>query len=343
MNLRNTRPIANPYTNRDAIRSPDDFFGRMAELRSIYTLILSGQSVSLVGERRVGKSSLLNALGFESQRTEFELPENFCFVFVDLQYIAGCMQEEFVTYLLRQIAESTGISIQMPPYGSLHEPLEQAAQEVLHQGRRLVVLMDEFDVLVRNDRIPRELFAILRAWAGRFEIAFVLASREGSIEPILTEDSIGSAFLNIFAPVYVGPLQESEARELIDLPAEHVGMPFTDEEKEWILQLGGHHPFYLQIACYHMFNGKFSDLIPERRREHLEEEFSYEAGPHLDYLLQGLLEREKKALQSWIATGRIDDRRARVELTRRGILMDDHGRWRIFSTVFDGMMRDMRP
>src|SRR5215475_11276457 len=56
--LQEKHPL-NPFTNRNAITNPDEFFGREQEIGEIISRLRSMQSLSVVGERRIGKSSLL--------------------------------------------------------------------------------------------------------------------------------------------------------------------------------------------------------------------------------------------------------------------------------------------
>ncbi len=49
----------NPFTERNIIKNPDEFFGRKDELRTIFTRLKKLQSTSIYGERKIGKSSLL--------------------------------------------------------------------------------------------------------------------------------------------------------------------------------------------------------------------------------------------------------------------------------------------
>ncbi|HMT21362.1 MAG TPA: hypothetical protein PKE20_08995, partial [Promineifilum sp.] len=51
--------VDNPFFHRGAIRHAEDFIGREAELNQMLGLLRNGQSVSLIGPRRIGKSSLL--------------------------------------------------------------------------------------------------------------------------------------------------------------------------------------------------------------------------------------------------------------------------------------------
>ena len=49
----------NPFTERGIIRDPKLFFGRKHELKQTFERLAAMQSVSIFGERRIGKSSLL--------------------------------------------------------------------------------------------------------------------------------------------------------------------------------------------------------------------------------------------------------------------------------------------
>ena len=54
------KPIApNPFFNRHRITDPVYFYGRAGHVEQIYSAIVTRQSRSIVGERKLGKSSLL--------------------------------------------------------------------------------------------------------------------------------------------------------------------------------------------------------------------------------------------------------------------------------------------
>lgn len=321
----------NPYTNRGTIRSPEDFFGRTEELRNIYTRIQGGQSVSLVGERRIGKSSLLNALEFE--RDEYEVSEQFCFVPIDNQYIINCTERRFQEYLLSRISEVGEISVGDPSRRSLLK----AAEDLRNKERQLVVVLDEFDVLIHNPQIPIEFFSFLRSWAIQSQVTFVVASREGSIDHVAEDDKTGSAFLNIFGTVYVGPMLKDEAEDLVRIPSESRGVEITDEEVEFVLDLAGYFPLFVQIACYHLFNFKLSGQV---NLHNLERNFAYEATPYfMGYFLKRLSEAENETLQSLVVGGDVTNSPGLTELIRKGIVLESEFKPRIFSRIFSGLIK----
>ena len=78
--------IDNPFFHRGAIRRAEEFHGRTAEISQILGLIRNGQSVSMVGPRRIGKSSLLLHLCRASTREQYGVgTKEMIFALVDCQ------------------------------------------------------------------------------------------------------------------------------------------------------------------------------------------------------------------------------------------------------------------
>jgi uncharacterized protein len=325
----------NPYTNRGTILKPEDFFGRVEQLEDIYKRIIGGQSVSIIGERRIGKSSLLNAISFE--RENYDLPGTFHFVFLDLQSIAGCTEDFFLEFLIDVISENTKQS----PEGTGRRALWKMAH-LRSKKERLIVLLDELDALTQNDRIFPDLFAFLRSWSTQCAVPLIVAFREGSIERIAEDEKTGSPFLNMFGSVYLGPLEKQEAEELIATPSQSHGISFSDEEVEKILDLSGYFPLLLQIACYHMFELRQSSRISSEWKRELEDRFTSEAINHFEYSWSRL-SRSEQALLHELDTSRKSEERMRdawKTLVQKGIVISDGEKSRMFSTAFEMFVRN---
>jgi predicted AAA+ superfamily ATPase len=67
----------NPYFHRGPIRKPEHFFGRSQEVTNALSLLKKNQSVSIVGPRRIGKTSFLLHLARVLAR--YGLPLDICF------------------------------------------------------------------------------------------------------------------------------------------------------------------------------------------------------------------------------------------------------------------------
>lgn len=312
----------NPYYRRSAISSRQEFFGRRNEIKEIYELIQQYQSIFLIGERRTGKSSILNAISF--LREDYEVHPEIDFVFVNCLYAEKSPERRFIRHMLNQIVDELDLDDTFPPE---RDSLITAAKQAHQKGRKIVILMDEIDVLLANPELGGDLYSFFRAWSDEFRIPFVVTTREGKIEPLLRTESVGSPFWNIFKIIYVGPLCHSEAMELITVPAERCEAPFTPDEVEWIHERGGHHPFFLQIAASYAFTKR--ELDSERKHA----AFMEEADQHFEYLLDFMPEKNLAALQAFMR-GESLDPRSESELLLKGMLIEDGGNRRIFSTAF---------
>ena len=335
------RVLENPYANRSAIRVEESFFGRSEEIRDLYTRLMGRMSVALVGERRVGKSSLMNALQFPRVRSEHGLPEDIRFAAVDSQYIGTVTEEQFLAHLCGRIGRATGVPAPTPG----REGLEKVLRALQRDDKRLVVMIDEFDELVANPHIRPELFNYLRACAGEFPVMFVVVFKESDLDQLVNPDDVGSAFLNIFGSVYVGPMKEAEARDLICEPAARAGVTLDEGDVEWVQSMAGRLPYFIQVACYHLFNASGLQKLTDDGRQRLQDAFTFEALPHLRYLWSCLLPREKRLLRSWEKEGNRKqpepkESRALKQLLQKGILIETPKGLCIFSRVFQQLIEE---
>src|ERR1700759_3007202 len=98
----------NPYLNRVAIKDPAQFFGRSREVSKIFSRITASrpQSISVVGERRIGKSSLLHYVNPPQVRANsLDQPDAYLFAFIDLQQKRRITPPEFFKELFELLAK----------------------------------------------------------------------------------------------------------------------------------------------------------------------------------------------------------------------------------------------
>jgi len=334
----------NPFTNRTMIVEADEFFGRGSELRELYQRVLRRQSVSLVGERRVGKSSLLNALIFQRDRPEYNIVESIRFVYMDMQSVSGCDESGIVERVLDLIEDETGVRV-----GSgRRRDVEPTLKEIQARGMSLVLLLDEFNILTENTNIPSTFYDLLRS-AIAYRLTYVTAYREGTLDALvagLKETDGLSPFMNIFGIMYIGPLKKDDADTLVLELSDDAGSPFSADEIDQVQRLGGYLPFYLQIAAYHAFEAKRHGAAIDWSA--VEAGFRDEALHHLHSLWGRLSAVEQMALkarsgQSGSVMTRSQRARADADLRKKGILIDENGQHRVFSSVFEQLIDDAAP
>src|SRR5215470_13303306 len=137
METRETRQSIprNPYLNRVAIKDASQFFGRAREVARIFSRLGSSrpQSISVVGDRRIGKSSLLYYISNPEVRSRFlDRPSSYVFVLIDLQQRRRLTTAEFFAGLFSLISREIGdasIADVESTYDSVRELLERFWRE----------------------------------------------------------------------------------------------------------------------------------------------------------------------------------------------------------------------
>jgi class 3 adenylate cyclase len=167
----------NPYLNRVMLPSAGMFFGREAQVRRIMGRLSAErpQSVSIVGERRIGKSSLLNHLASPATRLALQPDaERYLYLFLDFQQLRTIGETEFLGLIFaglrRQLGEGSELEV-----GEDFDGLRALAEGVAAAGLRLVLLADEFESVTKNERLGAELYSFLRSLANNYPFFLQMA------------------------------------------------------------------------------------------------------------------------------------------------------------------------
>jgi hypothetical protein len=238
--------MANPYTLRP-VTAPEYFVaargGRGAQAQRLLANLCRADQmpdcVALVGDRRCGKTSLLRYL----QQAAAGKP-GLRAAAMNLLTLSPPTPEGFYGTLTRALTRAGAL----PPGRPIPDQvaLDDYLYELEAAGERLVLFIDEFDLVARDQRFPREFFDPLRAAANERPLTLVLAS-VAPLAAIAHAGVYGSPFFNIFLTERLGPLSEAEAEALVCHPAG--GQDGVGEAAEGVLNLAGCHPYFLQLAC----------------------------------------------------------------------------------------------
>ncbi|MBI5829857.1 MAG: hypothetical protein HZB20_10050, partial [Chloroflexi bacterium] len=137
--------MSNPYISRGPVRQPEVFFGRTHELNEIAAFLRGNQSVSIVGPRKIGKTSLI----FQLMRSEvwpgIGLDEHTLFVYLDCEVLGdGSHQAIFGTFAAEMAAalDERGLppepALAAPPNKPTRLSFEAAIRKLNQRGLRVV-------------------------------------------------------------------------------------------------------------------------------------------------------------------------------------------------------------
>lgn len=256
--------MSNPFFHGNPV-SPSQFLNRRRELRRAVGRILNqGQSSAIVGEPRTGKTSLLEYLAAPETQTELYGTDmdRLLFTYLDAQTLGmQFSQAQFWEYALRPLYEQVVVLEPGTPLAQAYAicsenhfgtfVLERLLVQMELGGRCLVLMLDEFDVLLQHPILnSAEFFGSLRSLASRSRgaLALVIASRlplESLNKQAQELSRTGSPYFNFFVEIALGAWPDSSVDELLRLAGEW----FTTAERRFLRELAGGHPYLLQTAA----------------------------------------------------------------------------------------------
>ena len=267
---------ASHFITGTPISQPRRFFGRQRVLKRLFNLLKTHplQNAAIIGQRRSGKTSLLNYLRHITQTPQARLrpgqksdwlpqPETYRWIFVDFQDSRMASQERVLSFLLE------AMELPAPSPCNLDRFMDEVSSNL---NSPTVILMDEIGVgLQRCPELDDAFWESLRALATNQvggNLAFVLATPQSPVD-LAHHTGHSSPFFNIFGyTTMLAPLTEMEARELIASSP----IPFPNEDVEWILSQSNRWPILLQILCRErLFSLEEGEIGDDWREEGLQQ------------------------------------------------------------------------
>lgn len=308
----------NPYRNRGPIRDAHDFCGRAGVVNTALSLLDNAQCLSLVGARRIGKTSLLHhisdpcvlkAQGYDAQQYVFVFRNTSC------EQLGELDRKQILRAMLANAREAignaqmpNGVGGELPPVETFFDFTAELRKLAKGTGK-LVFLFDEFEYLAQNPRLNPAFFAGLRSIAGSIpgsmSVAYVTTSASNLLNITYADASVlGSPFFNIFSTLKIGLFDDDEVLELIQKPSQASGLKFSGETVQFIRNLADHHPFFVQIACFHAFEMQSQKgKLTQPDYPILREDIDVELQSHLEYAWRHLTEEAKQVLMSLESAG----------------------------------------
>ncbi|MDM8563366.1 ATP-binding protein [Candidatus Marithioploca araucensis] len=288
--LTQIKPGQNPYVCGSSLRGNSAvFYGRGRELGGILGVLGNPDkpgNVSILGERRIGKSSLLNQL-----------------------YQALAAIPHFVT--IHTTMQNWSIDSQATFFSQLHQVICNALKkqpnavddfahfrdfilDYANKGYRFVLMIDEFDKMTDNPNFDATFFSNMRALGERHEYQFAyMLSSYAPLSDICHEGGIQeSKFWNIFGREYtLGLLAKKEAAQLIQEPMQR-SLNNDFKQTQDIFAYSGYHPAFIQIVAseywtaHHLGFDVNADAIQQTLRHYYQDLWQHRTETERDLLLK---------------------------------------------------------
>ena len=350
---------SNPFSFGNPVSDPSRFFGRERELRQITDRLHSSafESTSVVGERRIGKTSLLKHLANPEVADDLGLSaDEYVVVYVDFQGCNTITQVRFWSRILKRIARNLKddeLATMAKDLGSQERidqfDLEDLFLEIDDRGLKLVLLMDEFEYVTKNENFGLDFFAGLRALAIHYPLAVITATREALVDLCHSESIKGSPFFNIFASVILRPFNLEDSLALVEGIMSESSTTFSPEITANIYEIAGGHPIFLQMAGYYFYEGGQMGLSGDDLVDHVKTSFLDQAEPHFMYQWDHLSSSERISILTLLALDHEGNGTPTVEemknayqqadyllpdLIKRGLVLEMDKKIKLFSSLF---------
>ena len=357
----------NPFVFGNPVHDRSQFVGRANEINFIVNRIRSSahESTSVVGDSRMGNTSLLKYLSDPDHATELGLPpDQYCLVYIDFQGQSNITPFSFWKRVIKSIYRTTHhhkIKELAKEYLSYEQydsfDLEDFFFEIEEMGVNVVIFADEFEYITQSADIGGDFFGGLRSLAIHNNLCLVVCSRRELSELCNYDEIKGSPFFNIFASIHLRLFSENETSQLLDLYLEKVNFSYSSDEKEFIAFLGSGHPYFLQMAGYYWFYGRENGLEGQQLFDDVRNKYYEQSIPHLNYLLSTCTSWERDLL-SEISSKEKDGFEAPLEITQsakdwyksvaiknlesRGLIIERNGKWNISLPCMRSFLSQMK-
>jgi len=277
----------NPFIYGNPV-APDQLIGRKKELRQITGRILTGQSTIITGSPRSGKTSIIEYLvapekpeklyGDEAEKlifsrwdactctSEFTLAQFW-------QRVLKPLEEYFIDET-EQLAKAY-LNCQENNFEDYE--LEKLIDEIKEIDKRLVLIIDEFDLLLNSSLAlhSTEFFGGLRTKFSRPNSSMVLIitaniSRSRLNQEMQKFSRTTSPYFNFMEEVVLGILSNPEMDRLLEKGNAY----FSNNERKFIKNIAGGHPYLLQAAAsklWDIYHGENCDEKPIKRQQRVQQ------------------------------------------------------------------------
>lgn len=249
----------------------NEFLGRKIELGTVFRRLENGESTAVVGDPHIGKTSFLLQVLDPLIWTKFvgDGDPKYIYSYLDLLPISlAYTPKDFWEDALVPLHENSLNDEILNKYlfaqkeNFSYRSLEKLFQSLDRNGNRFILLLDEFDRILRHGNFQDpSFFGALRSLSTHVGgVSYVMASRltvsdlDNLGRNIL---DIGSPFFNNVIQLSLHPFEEYEFLSLLDRAVDK----FTLTEKKYIRRVAGKHPFLLQALAATIYAERDKNLV----------------------------------------------------------------------------------
>lgn len=243
--------LLNPPYSLNPIRRPDRLYGRESSLRKLRLAAMAGASTFVWGQKRIGKTSLLQVLA-----SELTTVEDFTCVLLRMGELVSLHEGQVAHLIAQRLIEKVGSNVRVPSEAEFGAGLSRLIPFIEGlvadtPGHRYLVIIDEFDDLdpaFYTGERGKQFVKALRS-VSEVGLTFFFVGSE-RMEAIYTRHQ---ADLNKWTNIHLDRIDsQADCRSLIVGPVAGF-IEFAPEATDFITEFTAGNPFYIHNFCYQIF------------------------------------------------------------------------------------------
>lgn len=278
---------SNPFFYGGAVPS-HLFYGRQDLLAAIVQRVggRTAQSISIVGQQRMGKTSIFNYLKARAGQL-FPADLSLIIIYLDLSK-AYCHTQVGLMRALRRELTRAWREPWSPNDDDDLSAFDFALEDLQAENIRLILCLDQLEHLTERAQEFDDVLEDWRACGSLGQMAMITASTQ-PLADLCMAGGLVSPFYNIFNQRWLGLLAGADWRKLV---GDH--LEATPDDLVFIDQAAGGHPFFTQMAASYLWETKRKGQKMNYRT--LYQELWRECETHLQHLWRKLNPVEQAAL-----------------------------------------------
>jgi hypothetical protein len=230
---------SNPFNDIGCIQNPDRFFDREQILNELLNGLSQGYNYSLIGDTKIGKSSILWRICHHIGSQELKMePDNF--IYLDMQCIHNT--NDFFTALCSELN-----------FDQTYRGFELKRRL---RGQRYILCVDEIEKMTNTNNFSGDEQTELRGLSDGTNAPFslVIASRTPLYQLFPDSPERTSPLYNICSPIRLKGFSHDIAIKFINHRLQGTDITFTEDQINELINKSQGNPFSLQNHAANLYN-----------------------------------------------------------------------------------------
>ena len=302
----------------------ENFYNRREEVEAAAGFLKRLQSFSVVGERRIGKTSFLEYILSKDVLQSYGIdPETHVLAYLSLSSLYSISKESLVSAIVKRIMEQTQVEADSP---NVFDTLKTHIKTLTLNGRNLIIALDEFEVIAP---ILDSDFSHWLRFVFQEQNVVAITSSQTTVRELETSGGIASPLFNIFGNIFLRLFMRKETEDMITNMFHNGGIELEKEEVTFLADLSGGNPYFIQLTGYYYYEKK------RKNRRIILNQFKESTAPHTKDQFESYwkhLTKEEKRFLFQIESS--EDERVSAILERKGFLVKKGNKLEIYSLLF---------